>query len=195
MSPFPRFVSTETGVRLLRGTLRNYHHRGPLSRLRVGRIVQTSMGSSDPSELRAHSAFLRLVSIAESTLDSLGAELTLNHVSRIDEVLRLLILEKELAATSNWESRRRTFKRHHHVDLKRCDEHSRVDAAVLVRNAIAHGLGKLTARQLLSPETPKKLSTLNVSVVNGFVEITPADVDECADYLQKFLHSVDDLVN
>lgn len=185
-----RFVSTEAGLRLLQATLRSYLTKGQVSRFR-GRIQQTSLGSSDPRALALQSGFLRLISVVEASVDSLGGELTSRSVSNVDEVLRLLILEKELAATSTWNSRRRSFKRHHGVDLRKCAEHDRLEGGVEVRNAIAHGLGRLTTRQVLSAETLKHLARVNVTVVNGYVDLCPIHLTECASYCSNFLRSLD----
>jgi hypothetical protein len=154
-------------------------------------VRRTAVGSIDPREVALQAGFLRLVSVTEATVDTLGVELTAVGVVQTDEVISLLILEKELSATSNWDARRRSYKRHHHVDLRRCAEHARVEAAVDVRNAIAHGLGKLTTRQALSAETPRRLSRLGIPVVNGYVHLTPDHLNECASYCAAFLASLD----
>lgn len=186
-----RFVSTEAGLRLLQSTLRSYLAGSQLSIVVRGRIQHTSLGSTDPHDLVLQSGFLRLISVVEASVDSLGGELTSRSVSNVDEVVRLLILEKELAATSTWEARRRSFRRHHGVDLRKCAEHDRLEGAIEVRNAIAHGLGRLTSRQVLSAETPKQLSRVNVMVVNGYVNLRPIHLTECAHYCADFLRSLD----
>ncbi len=178
-------------MRLLRATLRTFVTGTWLASLTRGRIQHTSLGSSNPLDLALQAGFLRLVSITEATVDSLGVELTTRDLRKVDEVVRLLMLEKELAATSTWDARRRTFKRHHGVDLRRCAEYGRLEGAIEVRNAIAHGLGRLTTRQALSAETPKQLSRVDVVVVNGYVDLGPIHLRECADYAADFLKSLD----
>ena len=163
----------------------------PSSRLAAGRIHSTSLGSNDPYVVSLQSSFLRLVSITEATVDALGVELTKSRVAQVDDVLRLLMLEKELAGSSSWEARRRSFKRHHAVDLRKCAEHPRVEAAAEVRNAIAHGLGRLTTRQVLAVELPAQLARINISVVNGFVDLRQTHVADCAAYTAEFLRSLD----
>lgn len=152
------------------------------------------LGSSDPRHLALQSGFLRLISVVEASVDSLGGELTSRSVPNLDEVLRLLVLEKELAATSSWESRRKSFKRHHGVDLRKCAEHQRLEGAIEVRNAISHGLGRLTTRQVFSSETPKQLARVNVAITNGYVDIQPVHLTECAQYCSDFLKSLDGLL-
>jgi len=145
-------------------------------------------------DLVVQATFLRLVSVTEATVDALGTELTNRDLRSIDAVIRLLILEKELAAASNWPSRRKSFKRHHKVDLQKCAEHGRLEGAIEVRNAIAHGLGSLTTRQLHSVETPKALAKVNVTVADGFVDLRAVHVHDCHSYLSAFLRSLDSMV-
>lgn len=187
-----RFEATEAGLRLLQGTLRNYVREAERADLIPGRIRRTELGSTDPRELAVHAAFLRLVSVTEATVDSLGVELTNRTVGTPNAVIQLLMLEKELAATAAWSSRRRSFKRHHHVDLAKCAEHKRVESAIEVRNAIAHGLGKVTTRQLTSSETTRRLQLIEVVVVNNYVRLGPKHVRDCAEYSAAFLRSLDD---
>ena len=186
-----RFVSIEAGLRLLRSTVRTYLAGTRFLVISIGRIEHTSLGSSDARNLALQSGFLRLVSIAEASVDSLGAELTSRSVPRVSEVVRLLMLEKELAASSTWDSRRRSYKRHHGIDLQKCAEYGRLEGAIEVRNAIAHGLGRLTPRQALSAETFKHLARIRVPVSNGFVELQSTHITECAQYCTDFLRSLD----
>ena len=187
----PRFLSTELGLKLLRSSLRPFLAGSMLATPFRGRVRETSQGSAVPRELALQSGFLRLVSITEATVDLLAAELTEKSLSDVDEVLRLLMLEKELAASSSWESRRRAFKRHHGVDLRKCNEHKKVEGAVEVRNAIAHGLGRLTTRQAISQETTKRLKAIDVSETHGYVQLNAEDLKQCASYSADFLRSVD----
>lgn len=187
-----RFRSTEAGLRLLSPTLRTSLRIARVSPVLGGRVYQTSLGTSDPRDLALHTGFLRLVSIAEATVDSLGIEITERAVPAIDGVIRQLMIEKELAGTSSWDARRKSFKRHNGVDLRKCAEHARLQGAIEVRNAIAHGLGRLTTRQALSGDTPKNLEKVDVSLRNGYVDIEPRHLDDCRVYVTAFILSLDE---
>lgn len=141
------------------------------------------------------SGFLRLVSITEAALDSLGVELTDRSVQRVDEVVARLMLEKELAGSSDWNARRRAFSRHHGVDLKKCSEFKKLQGAIEVRNSIAHRLGQLTRRQVESAEAAKYLARIDVPVIDGAIHLEPRHLVECADYSSAFLRSVDSSVS
>lgn len=190
-----RFAAVEAGVKLLRTTLRQALFADGTPHPPAGRIRVSSVEGVDPVAAAQQSGFLRLVSVAEASLDSLSVELTEENVDSIDEVVRRLMLEKELAVSSGWDAKRRSFKRHHGVDLRKCDEYKRVEGAIEVRNAIAHGLGRLTTKQQMSVECPKKLAAINVLVVNGAVDIGSGHLEECARYLTEFLRAVDSKVH
>lgn len=190
-----RHRSTEAGLRLLGGTLRNY--RGSIKKevFLPGRIHETELGSTHPRELLAQSTFLRLVSVAEATVDSLGTELTNQTIAAADRTVRMLALEKELATSSSWRMRRRSFRRHHGIDLQKCRDYKRLEGAMEVRNAIAHGLGRLTTRQVTSKETLGYLRRIEVDVVNGFVRLQSSHVEACASYCGSFLKAIDDALS
>jgi hypothetical protein len=186
-----RFASTEAGLHLLQGNLRHFLRGIRAANVLPGRIHYTTLGSNDPRDLALQATFLRLVSVAEATVDTLAVELTARTVPPLDEVLRLLVLEKELAGSSSWEARRRSYKRHHGVDLQKCRDYALIEGAIEVRNSVAHGLGRLTTRQILSTETARKLARISVIVVNDFVRLETQNIKECADYCATFLRSLD----
>lgn len=190
------FVSTslEAGFLLLKSTSRLLRSSSTVEPRKVGRISYSSLGSSDVRVHIAQSAFLRTVSIVEASIDSLAMELTELHLPLTTETLRLLALEKELASTSNWEARRNAFERHHRIALRKCAGHSKLEGAIEVRNAIAHGLGELTARQLQSDQTMKRLSRLRVGVANNRIDVRRSDVVDCINYSSQFLLAVDGLL-
>lgn len=125
--PTIRLAATESGIRLLGTTIRTFTR--PLRARVGGRILVTSLGTSDPRQVSLQAGFLRLVSITEATVDSIAAELTAGQLGSPTPQVLLLAIEKELAATSNWAARVRAFKVHHDLSLHGCDEFKRVEAA------------------------------------------------------------------
>lgn len=186
----PRFIATETGLRLLSDALR--WNRTAASALRhPARIAGTALGPVAREQTQRQGLYLRVVSISEATIDALALELTQSGLKYVDEVVRRLVLEKEIAGTASWDSRRRSFKRHHNVDLRKCDAHKELLAATEARNAIAHGLGKLTARQAASNETLKDLSSISIDVVDGYIRLRPTHVAEAIGFSRRFIIDVD----
>lgn len=189
----PRFDATESGLRLLGAALRT-NATVPLRSRVAGRITATAFGPVSKEQTDRQGLYLRVVSIAEATIDALALELTRRDLPTMGEVVRRLVLEKEIASSSSWDARRRSFRRHHGVDLHKCDAHHEVRAATEVRNAIAHGLGRLTARQTASQETYKNLARIAVDVVDGHVRLQPNHVAEAVEYCRRFVHDVDSRV-
>ena len=126
----PRFLSVESGLRLLQATLRSFVATSKHAPAFSGRIHHTLLGSGEPKDLTLQAAFLRLVSVTEATVDSLGMELTSRDLPNVDDVIRLLMLEKELSASSNWPSRPKAFKRHPQYRPRKCAEHARLEGAI-----------------------------------------------------------------
>jgi hypothetical protein len=186
----PRFNATESGLRLLGATLRSNATLPPRSRP-PGRITATAFGPITEEETDRQGLYLRVVSIAEATVDALALELTRRAVTHIDELIRRLILEKEIAGSASWDARRRAYRHHHGLDLRKCDAHAEVLAATDVRNAIAHGLGRLTARQTASQETYKNLALISVDVVDRRVRLQSTHVAEAVGYCRRLINDVD----
>lgn len=184
------YAATESGLRLLAATVRN-HRRNQLVRRSVGRITVTSLGPTSDSVMNVQIGYLRLVSVVEATVDALAMELTWGSLTNVDEAIRALVLEKEIAGSASWDSRRRSFKRHHDLDLRKCDRHDDVLAATDVRNSIAHALGRLTARQAASQDTVKRMRSIGVDVIDGWVVVKPDDIARCFDDGRAFLLDLD----
>ena len=186
----PRFDATESGLRLLGAALRANSALRQRS-LVPGRITATAFGPVTSEETDRQGLYLRVVSITEATVDALGLELSRRAIPNIGEVVRRLILEKEIAGSASWDARRRSFRRHHGIDLRKCDAHREVLAATDVRNAIAHGLGRLTARQTASQETYKNLARIAVDVVDGRVRLQRRHISEAVVYCRRFVTDID----
>lgn len=186
----PRFDATESGLRLLGAALRAHSALRQRS-LVPGRITATAFGPVTSEETDRQGLYLRVVSIGEATIDALGLELSRRGIPNISEVVRRLILEKEIAGSASWDARRRSFRRHHGIDLRKCDAHPEVLAATDVRNAIAHGLGRLTARQTASRETYKNLARIAVDVVDGRVRLEHRHISEAVGYCRRFVTDID----
>lgn len=156
-----------------------------------GRINTTSLGVVSPEDMAVQGLYLRAVSVVEATLDALALELTKVALKRVDAVISNLILEKEIAGSSSWEARRRMFRRHHGIDLRSCVSWREIEAAVDVRNAIAHGLGKLTARQLASREVFARLAHLGIDVVDNRVHVERSAITDLIRFCGEFIEDVD----
>jgi len=140
--------------------------------------------------VRAQSVYLRSVSIVEACADSLLDQLFERRVATLETFYRLLSDAAVSAATQNWDSRKLAFKDYHGVILGECPSWSQVDAAITVRNAIAHGLGRLTARQRNSKDRAK-VRTVGIRLRDDYLEIDAAALGRCLDVCSKFISELD----
>jgi hypothetical protein len=187
-------VSVEAGLVLLAFTLREHRQAMATPRSRVGRIRATHLGPMNPDQLRFQASLLRLVSTTEATVDALSSELSHRDVPSLDPVVKRLLLEKEVSGTANWGARERMYKRHHGIKLASTVGFKQLMGYVEARNSIAHGLGRLTTRQLDSAETLSRLARVNIKVSQGHVPLASGDVEGCHDICREFLMALDQSV-
>lgn len=145
----------------------------------VGRIqVAGSLGASDHDQTKLASTYLRYVSAVESYLDSLGGQIWRETVKSHNSVIRQLVADMELRTTSTWDERKRSLSRYHSLDIQSFSRWSEFDAAIDVRNAIAHGLGSLTIRQRNS-KARAKIGAIGVAVVDDRISLDWIALDRC----------------
>jgi hypothetical protein len=130
---------------------------------------------SDAASADRAACWLRMVSIVEIYTETLLKHLT-GHVPD--------------RAPGGWGEVINSLKRRHNVDVTRVTSWEKLDACFLVRNAIAHGLGRFTAKQL-EKGAPRKLRIIGAPIRDGKVVITPASLDGCADVCLAFVAELD----
>ncbi|WNM37566.1 hypothetical protein RMN56_20645 [Micromonospora halotolerans] len=119
--------------------------------------------------------WLRLVSVVEIYTETL---------------LRRLSDEQPGRAPRGWSDVTESLKRHHNIDVAAVEGWARLDASFTVRNAVAHGLGRFTARQIEKGE-PRKMRLIAVQVRDGAVVITPEALAACAETCRVFVTALD----
>ncbi|MGM1061370.1 hypothetical protein [Saccharothrix sp. Mg75] len=145
----------------------------------VGRIqVAGSLGAFDHDQTKLASTYLRYVGVVESYLDSLGGQIWRETIKSHSSVIRQLVTDMELRATSTWDERKSSLSRYHSIDIQSFGRWSEFDAAIDVRNAIAHGLGSLTMRQRNSKDRDK-IRAIGVSVVGDRIDLDWNALDRC----------------
>jgi hypothetical protein len=156
-----------------------------------GRITTTgSLGPYDFRGVRFESAYLRLICILEAYVDLLCSKMFRQHLVGQPSIFRHLVYEAEMRASANWDERKSAFSGAHKVRLTSCSSWSDVDAGIEVRNAIAHGLGGLTARQR-NGKHREKLAKVGVLVVDERVLIDEKALKRCLRYASDFVRSLD----
>lgn len=187
----PRHRLTEAALLLLHAV--RPHVVGPPNAARSGRIrlLRSSLGPVDPEVMRREAAFLRMVSVTEAYLDALQVDLLTGKLSPNTETLLRVIEELEVVATSNWANRKRAFNRIHKVRLGELAGWPEIDAAIQVRNTIAHGLGSLTARQRSNAGLPAQISKVKVLLSGGRMHISVLSLRVLEESCRKFILAVD----
>jgi hypothetical protein len=187
----PRHALTEQALLLLlhaQRTLAEPLGRQPLrSPARGGRIQSAT-------RVVEEAALLRLVSITESFLDALSLQAISGAVDARVPIVGKLVEEFEMSATSSWPKREEAFKNYHGVLLTACAGYKDVQAAIQVRNCIAHGLGRLTPRQRRNRGLPSQVSSLNVAVGSGRMHLGDSTISITGQACGSFIRAVDLLI-
>ncbi len=136
-------------------------------------------------------ALLRYVSIAEAYLDAMSLQGVSGSVDPSVPRQALLLNEWEISSTSTWPKREEAFKVYHGTALSSCAGYPALMAAVQVRNSIAHGLGRLTARQRTSPNLANRTKAINVVVGGGRMHLSDDTLTLVADACNAFIRDVD----
>jgi hypothetical protein len=138
---------------------------------RAPRILVSTLGPTDPVLLHRLSVILRYVSIVEAYVDALIMNLLTDHLP-----------------PPNWNKRHLAFQTLHDVQLYECSSWEEVEAAIAVRNSVAHGLGRLTASQRRNPELPSKFRLIGVSISGGQLYLSDSTLgvvfQACTDFIQ-----------
>ena len=132
----------------------------------------------------------RMVAIVEAYVDGVSRALFANALIGQSELFSSLVSSAESRAYDNWNERKKVFTEHHRIPLSECANWQAIDAAIEIRNAVAHGLGRLTARQRNSA-TIGKLSQIAISVVDDRPIVDISGITQCYHYCREFISSLD----
>ena len=159
-----------------------------LSHRDVGRLL-TPSGLEVVSEL----VLFRGVAIFESYLDAAVSYKLLKVGGPHPPPFDVIVLQHLEAGSSGWDSRKVTVKLHFDLSVGQFSGWSKVDAAIAVRNAIAHNLGRLTLRQL-GKKPHQKILDSGFPITGGKIEIdeglakaTIVTLAECVRYCDAFV--------
>jgi hypothetical protein len=159
-------------------------HQSLMNQQTAGPTRQGRRDSSvaDTTTTDRAACWLRLVSITE-----IHAENLLRH---LDDGTQ----DKPPA---NWGPVKTGLKDRHSIDVTLLDSYTPLEACFLVRNAIAHGLGRFTDNQLHPKKDGKRtelrrpLRSIGVHLRDGAVVITPAALTICRDTCRAFITTLD----
>jgi hypothetical protein len=134
-----------------------------------------------------------LVSIVEAYVDVVTSAIFRERTPSSDELIRRLVESAELLASNTWNERQNALERYHNIKLGQLARWSELNAAIDVRNAIAHGLGHLTPRQR-GCKAEKRIPQIGVAVSDGRIVLTHANLRRCRDVCIDFVNSLDEAV-
>lgn len=101
-----------------------------------------------------------------------------------------LVEAAEMRASSTWDERTKAFRHYHQIYLGTLARWSELDAAIEIRNAVAHGLGQITPRQR-QDKARAKMVQFGVSVRDGHLKITEASLQKCRDVCVAYVLDLD----
>jgi hypothetical protein len=137
---------------------------------------------------------MRLVSIIEAYVDSMNSQLVRRHLSDDTPTpVRRMTADVEIRSSSTWGDRKEAYARYHGVSIGNCSGWNEVDAAIAVRNSLAHGLGTLTPRQR-NHAMRTKMRSVGARVVDDRIHLTSDALGKLLSVAVAFVDSVDSAV-
>lgn len=187
----PRFALTESALRLIRHAEIKLAGRPPRYSQRP-RIIQGPFNvTTNPQQWRQEATFLRLISITESYVDAISVSLLSQSVDMSLAVLSRMVEDIELSSSGNWPARQSAFQLHHQLKLSSCARWGDLQAAIQVRNCLAHGLGRLTAKQRKNIGLANQLAVLDVAIGAGRMYFGTLTVSTTAAVCTAFVSDID----
>ena len=90
----------------------------------------------------------------------------------------------------SWSDVAKFLKQRHDIDVHDLAGWDSLETCFLVRNAVAHGLGRFTAKQI-EKAVPQTVRGIGVPVRDGMAMITVASLDACAETCRTFISDLD----
>lgn len=188
MSVFPRHPLSEAALRVL------HHVVEPSGSDSPTRLTQkrTRLGPYDHYNVTLQSAFLRTVTVAEAYVDALFIDLVRVGIPDSNALVEAMMADLEISNSRSWNERKDGFKGKLGISLTQCNGWQRLQAAIDVRNGIAHGLGHLTAQQRQKASLPRNVQQqLGVEVRETQFRLSLDALHRCKLGVREFIKGVD----
>ncbi|WIM87405.1 hypothetical protein PT015_21600 [Candidatus Mycobacterium wuenschmannii] len=146
----------------------------------------------DREQIQCQATLVRLLSIAES----FSGERLLEELQRIvdrssHKAINEIWERTAVSATNTWDEQKKAYKELLGVTLSNADWTS-VGKLAEARNAVAHGLGALTRRQLRNRQgTVDKLRSCGITLVNGRIVLSDQVLFDAARTCREFIRKLD----
>lgn len=141
---------------------------------------------------RVEDALVRLIAIAEEFAHGLLLELT--DLKLPDDPRVAVLWDAHVdRETDTWEQRIATWKLVHSIAIPGSPRYDLLLAFIQARNAIVHGLGSLTRKQLRDrKKSVARLRAAQISVLGDRLVLSESHVDRCADAVRTFVRWLDE---
>lgn len=164
---------------------RAHRASGPMGVLRDPATV------GDTAIYHAHDAIMRLVAIAEEF--SIGRFVDAIEPLLPSDPIVSSLWEAELDRSGDtWHRRNALWKTYKSVNVATFPQHKELQAYIQARNAITHGLGGLTRRQVRRRTTTvTDLRHANIALRGNALLLSASDVEACAAVVKAFIAWLD----
>ncbi|MGK5532124.1 hypothetical protein [Streptomyces sp. URMC 129] len=144
----------------------------------------------DARELLRHSVYMRMVGIVESYVDSLFSQLMQGVSANGNEAMRLAAEDLVLQASGGWRQREDLFARYFGIKLKSLAG-GRFTSIVDVRNIIAHGQGRVTAKLMEKEGLSLRLQQIDVAIQDARIILGDDGIARCESVCISYISDLD----
>lgn len=195
--PYVISARAETALRQIRWTTAQLQRaaaeaqRVPRSRRRL--LDQAGYGSGSVLRSSEEDALSRIVSIAEEFCIVATGQKIRGTLSETPALTREALLSVERSFERTWKDRVSRWKRWYGFDASTNPGFQRFLIFVEARNAILHGGGRLTHRQLSqAPQLAADLTSVGLSLTGDRITVSASAIATCADSTVSFIRWLDE---
>jgi hypothetical protein len=132
-----------------------------------------------------------MVGTAEYCVDSLFSDLMRKSMGAGNAITRTAIGEIELQASATWKQREDAYSRYFQVNLRGLGSATDFFHAVDIRNIVAHGQGRITARLINKNEIRQRYRSIGVEVADGRILLGLDSILRCESVCISFISNLD----
>ncbi|MER7367499.1 hypothetical protein [Nonomuraea wenchangensis] len=165
-------------------------HRAAIAAMKPQRHTRLrTMPDDDPFQDRCQATLVRLLSITEAfASEMLAREIESAVVGARNATATVLADEAVIRATSGWQDQKKAYKDW----LGIVSDWKAVEQLAEARNAVAHGLGRLTKRQMRNGQSVRaKLQAAGISLHGNLVVLSDENLAEAAASCRVFIEKLD----
>lgn len=140
---------------------------------------------------RRETAVLRLVSVVEAYVDAASTLRMSGLVTTTSPTVGQMLEDFAKDTSMTWSRRSDAYKRYHGFKLEACDRWKQLEAAIDLRNCLAHGLGTLTPHLRRKHRLSEALQPLEVTVTGNRMRVGTRTVPILAQVCREFVTSLD----